>query len=258
MNKLNISNSINIAMQSKGGGGKSVVSYLMANYLKDKLGKTMLVDTDPNNQTFTNYKALNVKSVNIIKKIGRERAIDPSQFDGFIEDFIENDGAGLVDTGSGDFIYINSYLLSNEIPELLEEVGKQLVIHVPINYGSSQTETMQCLLSICENYPDTPVLVWGNEFYERSQTPLDIKSMNKKIGGNIIGIVMIEKGEAHTHEADFKKLLTSGLIFSEVKESDQFRLLEKRRLMSLQKNIYNQLDQIFDLNAPETSEVVEG
>ena len=185
-------------------------------------------------------------------------AIDPSQFDGFIEDFVENDGAGLVDTGSGDFIYINSYLLSNDIPALFEEVGKQLVIHVPINYGSSQIETLQCLFSICQNYPNTPVLVWGNEFYERSQTPIDIKSINDKTGGNIIGLVEIEKGEAHTHEAVFKKLLTSGLIFSEVKESDQFGLLEKRRLMTLQKNIYSQLDQIFDLNAPETPKVAKG
>lgn len=258
MQKLNISNSVNIAMQSKGGGGKSVVSFLLANYLKDKLGEVRLVDTDPNNQTFTSYKALNVKAVNIIKKMGKERAIDQSKFDEFIEDFVENYGAGLVDTGSGDFIYINSYLLSNDIPELFEEVEKQFVIHVPINYGSSQKETMECLLSLCENYPDTPIVVWGNEFYERPQNELDLKAVNKKTGGNIIGMVKITKGNADTHEADFKQMLSSGLIFEEVKESDKFRLIQKRRLMSVQKDIYNQLDQIFEFDAPDTSEIVEG
>lgn len=249
MNKLNIENSVNMVMQPKGGAGKSVVSFLLANYLKDRVNKFQFVDTDPNNPTFSNYKALDVKTINIIKKVGRERFIDQSKFDEFIEGFIENYGAGLVDTGSGDFIYINSYMMSNDIPEVLAECEKQLIIHVPINYGSSQAETMAGLFGILENYPDTPIVIWGNEFYEAARTSIDLKAISKQTGGKAIGLIDIEKRNADTHEADFKKMLTQGMIFDEVKASSEFSFLKTKRLLTIQSDIYNQLDQLFTIGS---------
>lgn len=249
MKKLNLSNSVNLVMQSKGGAGKSVVSFLLANYLKERASDVRLVDTDPSNPTFSSYKALNVKTIDIIKKVGKERMIDQSKFDEFIETFAENDGVGLVDTGSGDFIYINSYLLSNEIPEMFAEIEKQLVIHVPINYGSSKSETAECLFNLCVNYPNTPIVVWGNEFYEVPQTASDFKTLNKNTGGKVIGMVKIEKRNVDTYEADFKKMLTNGLIFSEVKDSEDFSFLKTRRLMTIKNDIYDQLDSLFCFNA---------
>lgn len=245
MKKLNIENSVNLVMQPKGGAGKSVVSFLLANYLKDRLDNVRFVDTDPNNPTFSSYKALDVKTINIIKKVGRERFIDQSKFDEFMEGFIENYGAGLVDTGSGDFIYINSYMLSNDIPEVLAECEKQLIIHVPINYGSSQGETMAGLFDLLTNYPNTPILIWGNEFYEAANTTIDLATINKKTGGSCIGLVNIVKRNSETHEADFKKMLTQGLTFDEVKASSEFSFLKTKRLASIQSDIYKQLDQLF-------------
>lgn len=252
MSKINVSNSVNMVMQSKGGAGKSVVSFLMGNWLKDNVGDVKFIDTDPNNPTFSSYKALEVETINIVKKVGKERMIDQSKFDEFLESFIENYGAGLVDTGSGDFLYINSYMISNDIPAILEEVEKQLILHVPINYGSSQAETMKCLFSLCTNYPNTPIVVWGNEFNEVATSELDIKAVNKKTGGNIIGLVKIEKRNADTHEADFKKLLTKGLTFNEVKPSKEFGIIQSRRLLSIQSDIYNQLDQLFTFDGEES------
>lgn len=252
MQKLNLSNSVNLVMQAKGGAGKSVVSFLLGNYLKDRSSNVELVDTDPSNQTFSSYKALDVKTIDIIKKVGRERMIDQSKFDEFIESFAESSGVGLVDTGSGDFIYINSYLLSNEIPEMFAEIEKQLVIHVPVDYGSSKLETADCLIQLCKNYPNTPIVIWGNEYQAPAQTPTDIKAMNKATGGNIIGTVKIEKRNVDTYEADFRKMLTNGLIFNEVKDSEDFSFLKTRRLMTIKNDIYDQLDSLFcfdDANA---------
>lgn len=248
MQKLNISNSVNVVLQSKGGAGKSVVSFLLANYLKSRLDNVQLVDTDPNNSTFSSYKGLEVKTINILKKIGKEKFIDQSKFDELMEGFVENYGAGLVDTGSGDFIYFNSYMLSNSIPRILKQCDKNLIFHVPINYGTSQNETMACLFDLLENYPDTPIVIWGNQYYEVPNDAVDLELLNKNTAGNAIAVINIRKRNAETHEADFKQLLTLGQTFDEAKTSGDFNMFKLNRLSEISFDIFDQLDQIFTLD----------
>ena len=104
-----LENSIHFVMQSKGGVGKSVVSSLMAQYLKCKVNNLSIIDIDPNNKTLASYKNLNVKQIDIIKD--DENIIDQSKFDVFLQDFLQADNATfLVDTGSGEYLPLNNYL----------------------------------------------------------------------------------------------------------------------------------------------------
>lgn len=233
-------NTAHFVMQSKGGAGKSVVSAILAQYLFEKgQGNITLIDTDPSNKTLGSYAGLNVKEIQVI---GKNKLVDQSKFDGFINDFIESELDMLVDTGSGDFLAINNYILENDLPTLFSEMGKSMVLHCPINHGQAALETVKCLLSLVENYPNISIVVWENEFFGKSEKDIQIKKPN------IAGKVIIEKKNVDTDEKDFSRMLKHSMTFKEVAECEDknlFGFIQKTRIKRMQKEIYEQLDSIF-------------
>lgn len=243
---MELNKTAHFIMQSKGGAGKSVCSTILAQYLNDKTeGNLSLVDTDPSNKTLGSYTGLNVQMVDVI---GKDKVVDQSKFDSFMNDFIENDKAMLVDTGSGDFLAINNYIHDNGIPDLFNDLDKNLVIHCPINYGQASLETIKCLSKLTENYPDVSIIVWENEYFGRSDKEF-VETKVFKNNKNIIGVVKIAKKNADTDEKDFSKMLENAMTFQEVKETEDknlFGFIQKTRIGRIQKELYEQLDAIFD------------
>lgn len=242
---MNISNTAHFVMQSKGGAGKSVVSAMLSQYLKDFNKDLILIDTDPSNKTLGSFEGLNVEKVEVLNK---HKLIDQSKFDGFMNNFIENDKPMLVDTGSGDFLAINSYMIQNEIPSIFEELGKKIIIHVPINFGQARSETMKCLVGLARNHSSTSIVIWENEFFGENPEDLSEAPVMNKLS-NIAGIVKIRKMTTDTEEKDFSKMLNLGLTFEEVAISKEFGFIEKTRIKRIQKEIWEQLDTIFDVIA---------
>lgn len=230
-------------MQSKGGAGKSVCATLLAQYLDTVTeGNVSLIDTDPSNKTLGSYQSLNVQMIDVI---GDNNLVDQSKFDGFINDFIENDKAMLVDTGSGDFLQINTYIYENGIASLFEELDKKMIIHCPINYGQASAETFVCLKNLVDNYPNVGIVIWENEFFGKPKNLLSKTPVMKN--GNILGVVKVAKKNADTDEKDFGRMLESAMTFNDVKnaEKDVFGFIQKTRIERIRKDIYSQLDEIF-------------
>lgn len=239
-----LDNSIHLIMQSKGGVGKSVVSSLMSQYLLKNVDGVSLIDIDPNNKTLASYKNLNVEQIDIIKD--DENIVDQSKFDGFLQKFLESEGGTfLVDTGSGEFLPLNNYLSLMDIPSVIQDYDKNIYIHVPITYGQAEEDTKKCLVKLTESYPNTPIVVWENEYFGKPTTDFASTKAYKAIE-NIIGVVKINKLNADTFEKDFKTMLKSGLTFDDVKTDDKFfELFSKMRLSKIEKDIDSKLDIIF-------------
>lgn len=242
---MKIQNTANFVMQSKGGAGKSVCSSILAQYLNDRTeGNLSLIDTDPSNKTLGSYESLNVTMVDVI---GKNKIVDQSKFDGFINDFVESNNTMVVDTGSGDFLAINNYIHDNGIPEIFVDMGKQLIIHCPINYGQASFETIKCLTKLIENYPTVPIIVWENEYFGRAEKELTETKLIKS-HKNIIGVVKIAKKNSDTDEQDFSRMLENAMTFKDVKDTSDkslFGFIEKTRIDRIRKEIYAQLDNIF-------------
>lgn len=240
---MDITNTAHFIMQSKGGAGKSVVGSILAQYLKEFDKDVILIDTDPSNKTLGSFEGLDVEKIEVLNK---HKLIDQSKFDGFMNKFIESDKSMLVDTGSGDFLAINSYMIQNEIPSIFEELGKKLIIHVPINFGQAKAETVKCLVGLASNHPNTSIVIWENEFFgENSEDLANAPIMDKY--SNIAGIIKIRKMTADTEEKDFSQMLNSGLTFEEVAESKDFGFIEKTRIKRIKKEVWEQLDVLFDV-----------
>lgn len=241
---MNIENTAHFVMQSKGGAGKSVVSSMLAQYLQDKNDDIILIDTDPSNKTLGSYKGLNVQKIEVLNK---NKLVDQSKFDGFINEFLESNQPMLVDTGSGDFLAINGYMLQNEIPDVFIEMGKNIIIHVPVNFNQSRDETFKCLIEISTNHPNVGVVVWENEFFGENDKDA-LAPLIKKLG-NIIGVIKIRAMNKDTEEKDFASMLQNSMTFKEVAEcedKDKFGFIQKTRVKRLKNEIWYQLDQLFN------------
>lgn len=238
--------SLHLVMQSKGGAGKSVCSFLLSQYFIDRLGaeNVQLVDTDPNNKTLGSFKGLNVKEVDILQQIGVEKTIDPAKFDVFLNDFIDSDKLMVVDTGSGEYLAITSYFrLNNTLDFLVDGLDKEVYIHCPINHGQSATDTLHCLLFLAENFGKAKIVIWDNEFFGTG-------SLDERLAqfSNYAGTVKLVKRQAETFGRDFSNMLINHLTFEEVRTGDHplFMFMNKHRLNMIKNETFEQIDKIFE------------
>ena len=72
---------VHFFLNPKGGTGKSLVSYIVAQYLISKGVKTTCIDCDPVTPTLIAYEALHAVRVSIMV----ENNIDKTRFDRFVE-----------------------------------------------------------------------------------------------------------------------------------------------------------------------------
>ncbi|MDO1509490.1 MULTISPECIES: hypothetical protein [unclassified Neisseria] len=126
---------VHLIVQGKGGVGKSLTAALLAQYLKAAANEEIPVycfDTDPVNQTFSRFTALQTE---MIKIMTADNIIDTRRFDSLIEKMIEADGMAVVDNGAATFVPLMSYMAENHMDELLKESGVRMILHVPIMGG---------------------------------------------------------------------------------------------------------------------------
>lgn len=173
-----------------------------------------------------------------------------------MNEFLASDKPMLVDTGSGDFLAINGYMVKNEIPAIFSAHDKQLVIHCPINFGQSKEETVKCLLGLIGNHPETPIIIWENEFFGVNPDDLANSPLFKN-NKNIAGVIKIREMDTDTEKADFSRMLQQSLTFGEVREKTDdpnFGFIQKTRLERIRKEIWGQLDELFDSLATTAKE----
>lgn len=239
-------NSLHLVMQSKGGAGKSVCSFLLSQYFIDRLGadQVQLVDTDPNNKTLGSFKGLNVKEVDILQQIGVEKIIDPAKFDVFLNDFIESDKLMVVDTGSGEYLAITSYFrLNNTLDFLTNDLDRDVYIHCPINHGQSSDDTLNCLIFLAENFTQAKIVIWENEFFGTGDLDEGLTQMS-----NYAGTVKLIKRQAETFGRDFANMMVNRLTFEEVRTGNNplFMFTNKHRLNMIKNETFEQIDKIFE------------
>lgn len=235
---------IHLLVQGKGGVGKSLTATILAQYIAEQTADLKCYDTDPVNRTFKGFKSLNVKAIDLLDK---DRNIDTRTFDDLIEDIAESPSTTfVVDNGASTFIPLSSYMLENDVAKMLtDDLGRELVLHVPIMGGQSFLDTMAGLDSILKYYPTTvKIVVWLNEkdglieVEGKSFEQMKIYTGNKT---RITGIITIPRKTESTFVVDIKNMLTDRLTFDEAIASPAYKIMSKQRLKTFKTLIFNQL-----------------
>lgn len=233
---------IHFVLNGKGGIGKSFISSLLAQYLLSKKQSVVAIDTDPNNTTLYNIKALKAKFLQLIDDNGK---LDVRVFDKIIEHIFEKKSDNyVIDSGATTFIPLIDYLKENEIVEYLKTNKANVYMHVPVVGGQAQSETISGLVQLV-NIFECNFIVWINEYHgpvSDSGLAFEDNEQYKSIKEHIKAIIYLGTLSKDTFGKDLLELTTKNLTFDEAMDDKDFSLMSKQRLKIYRDKAFKQLE----------------
>ena len=239
---------VHMMLQGKGGVGKSTCIALLAQYLKDHLGRPALcLDTDATNPTFTAWQSLGVKHINIAVDGDLEKA----RFDLVVSEVVDSKIDVVIDNGAQGFMPITSYMAVNDLEAGFEELDRLIVLHTVVVGGEAHRHTMEGLLFVAEGFKSSPVVAWLNPM----NGPIDRAAFDKEIAeaGLSDRLVVIDLPnfggpQASTFGRDFDVFLKQKLTFKEAQAERKAEWILARRFRMMQDRFYALFDEVLLAN----------
>jgi CobQ/CobB/MinD/ParA nucleotide binding domain len=234
---------IHLTLQGKGGVGKSLVSSILAQYFRHRGAEIHCVDTDPVNQTFSQYAELAAEHL----KLMHDGKIDSRGFDILMERLITEDGIFIVDNGASTFIPLWSYIVENNVLELLRATGRRLCVHTVVTGGQALGDTLKGFKSLADSTADRNIVVWLNEYFgliERDGKTFTEMLAYKESESKIFGLVRIPKRNQDTFGRDIEEVISRKLTFEDAIRNGRASVMSKQRLKVVQRDLFEQLDQM--------------
>jgi hypothetical protein len=154
----------------------------------------------------------------------------------------------VIDNGAGSFNPLINYMAENEILELFRDEEIENVIVGIVAGGGNTLDSINGLNTLFETF-DTNFLVFNNQLMGETIYKGKLLSEIQTITNNkvkIIGIIDIaKKDEYQTNDIlDFTKYR---MLFSDLAENKDFKMMQKRRLFTYRDSIFNQLEDFLKL-----------
>ncbi|MDN5071433.1 conjugal transfer protein TraL [Aliarcobacter butzleri] len=229
---------IHFILQGKGGVGKSFVSSLLCQYLLNKKQTITAIDTDPNNTTLFNIKALEAKFLQLIDNDGK---FDVRQFDKIVELVFEKKSTNyIVDSGATTFIPLIDYLKENQAIEFLKSNKVEVYMHIPIVGGQAREDTILGLTQLVSAF-NCNFIVWVNE-YHGALNDFENTEQYKAIKDKIKAIIYLNSLSKDTFGKDLLDLTSKNLTFDEALKDKTFSLMSKQRLTIFKDKAFKQIE----------------
>ena len=233
---------IHMLLQGKGGVGKSLIACVLAQYKLARGQQPLCIDTDPVNATFFGFKALQVRRLELMDN----EEINPRNFDALVELVAPSKHDVVIDNGASSFVQLAHYLVTNEVPQLLQGMGHELIIHSVITGGQAFEDTIHNLKEIVPQFPaEALFVVWLNPFWG----PIEDKGKSFEqlpeyaaMRDRLSALVTIPTLKAETYGRDLTDLLQSRQTFDEALAKDSLTIMTRQRLKIVRDQLYAQLD----------------
>jgi hypothetical protein len=235
-------NTAHFVLQGKGGIGKTLVAAWLSQWIETKAPGTLEgYDADQENATYAAYKALNVNLVDVMRK---DRTIDRKMFDAMLLKIFESRNNSVVDVGANTFSPLMSYLMENNFMDMLRESGKNVYIHTIIGGGDNLKDTTGGFVSLARQ-TTVPMVIWLNENSAWGDTENFIESDTfDKNAQNVRGVILLQGRNSDTFGDDIRRMNKERLTLAEIMQSSQFTVLERSRLNTVIKDVFNKLDKV--------------
>ncbi|MCL6483198.1 MAG: conjugal transfer protein TraL [Janthinobacterium lividum] len=234
---------VHFVLQGKGGVGKSVTAAFLAQFLGERGGESPTnIDTDPVNATFHGYKALNVKRLQIMEA----DEINPRSFDTLIEMIAAAKGDVIVDNGASSFVPLSHFLISNQVPALLGEMGHELVIHTVVTGGQALLDTISGFNQLVSQFPSEALfVVWLNPFWgpiEHEGKGFEQMKAYTTNKGRVSAIIQIPSLKKETYGRDLSDMLQERLTFDQAIAQESLTIMTRQRLKIIKGQVYGQME----------------
>lgn len=233
---------VHLILQGKGGVGKSMIAAMLAQYKQSKGITPLCIDTDPVNATFEGYKSLKVKRINIMEN----DEINTRNFDALVELIAKADGDVIVDNGASSFVPLSHYLISNQVPELLQEMGHELVVHTVVTGGQALLDTVSGFAQLITQFPaESTFIVWLNGYWGPIENEGKAFEQMKAYTNNkerVAAIVKVPEMRQNTDGRDFSDMLQARKTFDEALADKSIEVMVRQRLTIVRKKMFAELD----------------
>lgn len=233
---------VHLVLQGKGGVGKSVIAALIAQYKASKGVMPVCVDTDPVNATFEGYKSLNVQRINIME----EDEINSRKFDALVELIASSEGDVIIDNGASSFVPLSHYLISNDVPALLQELGHEMVVHTVIAGSQSLLDTVNGFSQLASQFPtESLFVVWLNPYWgpiEHQGKKFEQMKAYTNNKDRVTAIIDLPKLKDETYGRDFAEMLEKRKTFDESLADGSLPIMTRQRLKIIRGDIFGLLD----------------
>jgi hypothetical protein len=239
---------VNLSLQGKGGVGKSLIASFLAQFYKSHGVRAICVDTDPVNQTFSQYAALGAQHLQLMD--GNQ--IDRRRFDSLVESILGSNESFIVDNGASTFIPLWHYMIENAVTSVLREANRRLVIHTVITGGQALGDTLTGFKSLAESCESRSIVVWINEYFgpvERDGKKFSQMAAFLEHQDKVAGTVLIPRFSPDTFGRDLEEMIARKLTFGEIAFATGFTLMSKQRLRMIQRSLFEQLETLNLLEA---------
>lgn len=233
---------IHMILQGKGGVGKSFIASILAQYKASKDHNPLCIDTDPVNATFNGFKALNVKRLQIMD--GDE--INSRNFDSLVELIAPSTNDVIIDNGASSFVPLSHYLLSNQVPSLLQEMGHEFVVHTVITGSQAMDDTINGFAQLITHFTsETTFIIWLNPYWGaiehegKSFEQMKVYTTNK---GRVSAIIKIPDLKEETYGRDLSDMLQERLTFDEAIANPALTIMTRQRLKIVKTQLFDQLN----------------
>lgn len=236
---------VHLILQGKGGVGKSMSAAMLAQYKLQSGNKPICIDTDPVNATFEGYKSLDVKRLNIME--GEE--INSRNFDSLV-DIIANSANQdiIIDNGASSFVPLSAYLVTNDVPALVSEMGHEVIVHTVVTGGQAFVDTVSGFRQIASQFPEQcSFVVWLNPYWgavENNGIPFEKMKAYTEKKERVAGIVHIPQLKEDTFGKDFADMLKARRTFDEALADSELSIMVRHRLKQTRDKIFAQLNLI--------------
>lgn len=235
---------IHMVLQGKGGVGKSMIAAMLAQYKASKGQTPVCIDTDPVNNTFEGYKSLNVQRLNIMD--GDE--INTRNFDALVEQIATSESDVIIDNGASSFVPLSSYLISNQVPALLQDMGHELVVHTVVTGGQALLDTINGFSTLAQQFPDEAVfVVWLNPYWgaiESEGKSFEQMQAYKSNKSRVTAIIQVPNLKEETYGRDLSEMLQDRITFEEALEDSSRPIMTRQRLKLVRSQLFTQLENV--------------
>ena len=239
---------VHFFLNPKGGTGKSLFSYIMAQYLSSKGLKTTCIDCDPVTPTLIAYEALHALRIDIME----DNNIEKIKFDKFVELIIagEENEHFIIDNGTSSFVALADYLVANGIVSFLRSMGHVVTFHVIIVGGDNLKGTVEGFQYITDKFKgDSQILIWLNPFFgkiERDGKSFDQFSVFAENSKFVDAIINYPDFPKDMFGKSFALLQKDMLTFAEVCDAENtpkgYDRMTCHRLGMIRTQVFNMLD----------------
>ena len=236
---------IHLVMQGKGGVGKSLLAFYLAQYVREKTGKCLVFDTDPLNPTLSRTKSLNVTILRILAE--DHITILKHAFDQMIEACVSMDSDVVIDVGASSFIPMLEYCERNGVHDLWRQMGHSCILHSIIT-GKDFAETCAMFGVVMEKtgrLPSVSSVVWLNPYagpVEMDGLGFEKTSVYSENERHIRAVLPMPAFTDDMFQPDFLAMMGAGQTFDEFIADPARHVMSRQRIAMMRRQVFGVME----------------